>query len=300
MALKEITTDLLRESGGADGFFPTSVPGLIVMRSSVQIRPQCMLFGPAFCLIVQGAKEMAVGETRAAFREGQSLVIASEVPTAVHITEATAERPYLGIGLQLDLADLREVMERLPQPPGAPGDGDFELLIDAISEPIENCIVRLVRAAGRPHALPILYPSIMRELAYWLLTGPNGDKIARQVSGSATSQRIARVVRLLRENFAQPFKIDQLAELANMSPSSFFQHFKSATAMTPLQFQKQIRLLEARRLLIASRLTVAEAANRVGYESASQFSREYSRMFRLPPARDASHPHGAAPSRRAG
>lgn len=287
--LKEVTAALLEEVGGGDGLFQTRIPGLIVMRSSEPTRPECMLYRPALCLIVQGAKEMAVGKARAAYREGQSLIVTADVPTLGYIAEASPQYPFIGLGLELEPSGMREVIEQLARTPQPQANRRFELFVGQTSKPIEDCLIRLIRAAERPFAISVLHPSIMREIYYWLLMGPNGDKIAGQFGVSGPTQRIARVVHFLREAFTRPIRIDQLAELANMSTSSFHHHFRSLTSMTPLQFQKQLRLIEARRLLVTNGVSVAEAAFRVGYESASQFSREYRRKFGLPPARDNSY-----------
>jgi AraC-like DNA-binding protein len=151
---------------------------------------------------------------------------------------------------------------------------------------LADCVARLVRLAGTPKAVPLLYPSIMREICYWLLNGPYGGEIRKLASPETHVERIARALHRIRNNFSQTLRIDQLAEEARMSASSFHQHFKSMTTMTPLQYQKRLRLLEARRLMLSEAASVAEAAYQVGYESASQFSREYSRMFGVPPKRD--------------
>jgi transcriptional regulator GlxA family with amidase domain len=149
-------------------------------------------------------------------------------------------------------------------------------------------MLRLIRLLETPAAIPVLAPAALREVYYWLLTGPDGAAIARLALAEGNTQRIARAMTLLRDNFTRPIRVAELAEAAGMSPSSFHEHFKALTAMTPLQYQKQLRLLEAQRLLVAGDIDAARAAYRVGYESASQFSREYARMFGAPPARHAA------------
>jgi AraC-like DNA-binding protein len=147
--------------------------------------------------------------------------------------------------------------------------------------------VRLVRLLATPKAIPVLYPSIMREIYYWLLSGPNAGAICKIALPNGHTQRIADAIYVLRENFSRSIRIEELAATARMSPSSFHQHFKTLTSMTPLQYQKQLRLLEARRLMVSDAANVTRAALQVGYESPSQFSREYARMFGTPPKRDA-------------
>jgi transcriptional regulator GlxA family with amidase domain len=141
---------------------------------------------------------------------------------------------------------------------------------------------------GTPDAIPILYPSVMREICFWLLTGPNGGEVCKLALPTRHTRRMAEAIYFLRKNFVRPVRIEELAAAARMSPSSFHQHFKMLTSMTPLQYQKHLRLLEARRLMVAGGTSVTDTAYQVGYESASQFSREYARMFGLPPKRDAT------------
>ncbi len=287
IALREAAEALMAALEGSDGLFPTKVPGLIVMRASEPTRPQCILYRPALCLIVQGAKEMSVGEIGVTCREGQAVVVTQDMPTLIHITQATPERPFVGLGLELDPDEMREVVVKLTRSPRAQDDA-FELFVEETSKPIEDCVVRLIGAARHPDALSILHASIMREVYYWLLTGPNGDRISRQLSVTGAAQRIAEVVIYLRQSFTEPIMVEQLAERASMSSSSFHQHFKAVTSVSPLQFLKQLRLTEARRLMLMGSVSVARAAFQVGYESASQFSREYARMFGLPPTKDTS------------
>ncbi len=286
--LKEAAQELQKEAGDGDGLFRTRVPGLIVMRSIRPTRPQCIMYRPALCLILQGAKELVTGESGTIFREGQSAIVTADVPTLVHVAEATVGKPFIGLGLELSLNGMREVIEQMPEPIRAREKSISNVLVEETNEFIGDCVVRLIRAAEHPGAIPILHSSIMREIYYWLLVGPNGGRIATQASVSGSAKRIAEVVHHLRTTFTRPIRVDRLAELAKMSPSSFFQHFKAVTALTPLQFQKHLRLAEARRLLVMDGISVAEAAYQVGYESASQFSREYSRMFHVSPARDTS------------
>ena len=171
------------------------------------------------------------------------------------------------------------------------------MFVDALVSPVADCVARLIRLLDTPGAVPILYPSIMRELSFWLLTGPSGGRIARLALPSGHAQRIADAINVMREDIARPVRVEELAGAARMSPSSFHKHFKMLTSMTPLQYQKQLRLLEARRLMTADAANVANAAYRVGYESPSQFSREYARMFGAPPKRDVTALRTAAAQR---
>ena len=288
MGLKEAADQLLQGQEARDGYFETSVPGLIVMRSSKLTRPECILYRPALCLIVQGAKEIIVGDSRAYYSEGESLVITAEGPTLSQITTASSERPFVGLGLELSIAGMRDMIDELGSAHAPQSGSNFALFVDRTSQEIENCMVRIVQISRLPEAIPLLVPGILREIYYWLLKGANGERIARQICISGAMQRINHVLQHIREAFTQTIRISDLAEIAKMSPASLHQHFKSVTSMTPLQFQKQLRLVQAKHLLLTGGANVTEAAFRVGYESSSQFSREYRRMFGLPPSRDSN------------
>lgn len=245
------------------------------------------IYRPSLCVVLKGAKEILFGEDRLHYGAMQCLVVSMEMPASGRVVEASAEAPYIGITIDLDVAMLREVLEHLDTPPveaAGPGPCVFVAQIDA---PLADCVQRLIRMCQTPKAIPILYPSVMREICYWLLTGPNGADLCHLALPESNIMRVGRAIYFLRDNFAQTLRVEQMAEVAGMSLSSFHQHFKLITSVTPLQFQKQLRLLEARRLMVAEATSVEQAAYKVGYESASQFSREYSRMFGVAPKQDA-------------
>jgi AraC-like DNA-binding protein len=287
-SLKDDLIKYMDANGGGDGLFVTAIDGLFLMRSSTELLPQHILYRPALCITVQGAKQVVFGEEVFHYREMQALVVSVELPGIGRVTRATADAPYLGIVLQLDLGAMRDVMGDLDSPPKPRDDVGLGVFVDDLGGPLTDCVLRLIRLLKTPKAIPILYPLIMREISYWLLAGANGDEVCKLATPNGHTQRITEAIYLLREDFARPIRIEQLATTARMSPSSFHQHFKTLTSMTPLQYQKQLRLLEARRLMAVDGVSVTSAAYRVGYESASQFSREYGRMFGLPPRRDAT------------
>jgi len=189
--------------------------------------------------------------------------------------------------LGLDLAIMRSVAESLEAPPTASGEVGAGVFVTDFQGPLADCALRLVRLLETPQAIPTLYPVVMREICYWLLTGPHGGDIARMTLANSPSQRVIGAMHSLRDRFREAVRIEDLAAIAQMSPSAFHRQFKALTASTPLQYQKQLRLLEARRLMISNAVNVEAAAFQVGYESPSQFSREYARMFGAPPKRDA-------------
>jgi AraC-like DNA-binding protein len=244
------------------------------------------MYKPALCITVQGAKQVLFGDKLFDYGEMQALVVGVEQPGVGRVTRATLREPYLGIFLQLDLGILREVTAQLSPPPKPNGDTRMGVFGIEVDGPLADCIGRMIQMLETPQAAPILYPAIMRELSYWLLTGESGGEICKLVSPNSRTQRIAEAICLLRDDITRPIRIEQLADTAQMSPSSFHQHFKLLTSLTPIQYQKQMRLLEARRLMVEDGANVTGAAYRVGYESVSQFSREYARMFGTPPKRD--------------
>lgn len=266
--------------------FVTPIPGLTILRSDHEKRPDDRIFKPALCVVVQGAKWAIFGDRRIHYKAGQALVVSVETPAFGTVAEASPSEPYLGIILEFDLAIMREVMEDmedLPKPENSLEPGVF---VAEFGGALEECMVRMVRLLETPKAISMLYPSVMREICYWLLTGAHAAEIARMVLASGHDQRLLGAIHSLRDRFDHSVRIEELAGLAGMSPSAFHRQFKALTSMTPLQYQKQLRLIEARRLLASSETNVETAAFRVGYESASQFSREYARMFGAPPRRD--------------
>lgn len=286
--LKSTLRTYVESRGGGDGVFLTPMDRVVVMRNSRSPLPQQaqhVLYMPALCVVVQGAKQITVGEDVFDYAEGSALVVSVELPALGRVTKASADAPYLGMTIEFDVGLLHEVMEQLEPPPPQTGDG-LGVFIEHLSDPAYDCILRLARLLAKPEAIPALYPAITRELYYWLLAGPNGGEICKIARRESHTRRIADAIYFLRKNFTRQLRVEEMAEAAVMSLSSFHHHFKTLTAMTPLQFQKELRLLEARRLMVTQSASVTHAAYQVGYESISQFSREYARMFGAPPKRD--------------
>lgn len=271
--------------GGGEGYF--EVPGAAVrMIRSFHHMDNHFVYQPSLCITLQGAKQMHVGDEMLHYGPMQCLVVSMDIPACGRIVAASPVEPFVGIAIGLDVVMMREVLEQLDTPPVPSERTGRGMFVADVEGPLADCVMRMVRLTDTPKAIPILYPALMREFYYWLLSGPNGAELCKQAMPDSHMERIAKAIHLLRNNFAQTLRVEQLAEVANMSASSFHQHFKALTLMTPLQFQKQLRLLEARRLMTADAINVAEAAYQVGYESASQFSREYSRAFGVAPKRD--------------
>jgi AraC-like DNA-binding protein len=276
--------------------FETPVGNLLIMRSDHPKPPSHMISKPALCIVAQGAKWATFGGTRLVYRAGQALVIGVEAPSTGRVVEASPDEPCLVLAFELDLALMRSVADALPAldaPPAASEGTSAGIFVADFDGPLADCACRLVRLLDTPQAIPVLYPLILREIGYWLLTGPQGAEVARLTLTSGPSQRVIAAMHALRERFRETVRIEELAELAQLSVSAFHRQFKTLTALTPLQYQKQLRLLEARRLMISRAASVEAASFEVGYESASQFSREYARMFGQSPKRDAMALHHA-------
>ena len=273
--------------GGGQGLFPTPIDGVSILRSFQARMPMRQMYKPSICIVLQGAKEINFGGEVLRYGAMECLAIGMDLPAAGRVVEASTAEPYTGITIELDVAMLREVIEQIDAPAALAASSGPCLFVAQVDEPLAECIQRLIRLLETPKAIPILYTSVMREICYWLLNSPNGGELYKLALPETNAARVARAIFRMHAEMAQTLRVEQLAEAARMSASSFHQHFKALTSMTPLQYQKQLRLIEARRLMVIEDLNVAEAAYQVGYESASQFSREYSRMFGVAPKRDA-------------
>jgi AraC-like DNA-binding protein len=285
----QLTEAVLRYTDRQDGLSPfaTAIDSVFILRSDHPKPPAHRISKPAMCIVAQGAKWATFGDNRFEYRAGQALVVGVEAPSFGRVIEASPSKPCLVLVIGLDLATMRGVAEELDAPPEPSGDICRGVFVTDFQGPLEDCALRLVRLLDTPKAIPTLYPMIMREICYWLLTGPHGGEIARMSLANSPSERVMSAMSSLRERFSGPVRIEDLASIAQMSPSAFHRQFKALTSLTPLQYQKHLRLLEARRLLISSAVNVEAAAFEVGYESPSQFSREYSRLFGASPKRDA-------------
>ncbi len=272
----------------------TCLQGLTILRSDHQRRANHLLYKPSLCITVQGTKSATFGDRCHSYSAGQALLVSVEVPGFGTVTEASPTEPYLGVILELDLAILRAVASELAEPPRPSETLSRGVFVTDFDGLLTGCTLRLVRLLETPGAIPVLAPGIMREIAYWLLSGPHGREVVRMTLSNNHEHRILQAIYFLRNHFTASVRIGELAAIAHLSPSAFHRQFKTVTSMTPLQYQKQLRLLEARRLMTADSANVEKAAFQVGYESPSQFSREYSRMFGVPPRRDASLLRGIA------
>lgn len=270
-------------NAGRDGAAPTPIPGLTAIRAAARTELAYQIQRPLVCLVLQGAKHVMMGQQSLSFRAGDSLIITADVPTVSQVAEASLAAPYYSLVLDLDPA----VIAALATDMAAIEDADdAPVRIQSTDSCVADAALRLMRLLDRPAALPVLQSALVRELHYWLLAGRHGAAIRRLGLPDSRVRRVARAVALLRAEYAQRLPVDRLAMAADMSPSAFHQHFRAVTSLTPLQFQKQLRLIEARRLMLAEGVNASNAAYAVGYESVQQFTREYGRMFGKPPMRD--------------
>ena len=269
--------------------------GLMLHRESSPAEcAQHSISSAAFCVIAQGSKDVFLGDDRYHYDPMHYLLATAELPVASHITEATPERPFLSLCIKLDPALVSSVMVEAKYTSSHKRANVRAMNVSALDAGLLDAIVRLVRLLDTPDEAPFLMPLITREIVYRLLQGEQGDRLCHIALQEGKTHRIARAIKWLRKDFDQPLRIDDIAQELGMSTSSFHHHFKAVTALSPLQFQKQIRLQEARRLMLGEGLNAASAGYRVGYNNASQFNREYKRLFGLPPLRDVERLREAA------
>ncbi len=267
----------------ASGLARSAIPGLLAVRAFAPSGLQHAISKPIVCLVVQGAKNVTMGTTSVDFSAGESLLITADVPIVSQITAASLAAPYLSLVLELDQAVIAELGVQMG---AAPDGAHVPVRVDTTDTEVADTARRLLHLLDRPDAVPVLHAQLVRELHYWLLAGRHGPALRRLGWPNGPAQRVARAVALLRTDFARALPVERLAETAGMSPSSFHQHFRALTSLSPLQFQKQLRLIEARRLMLGEGASASTAAFTVGYESVPQFTREYGRLFGTTPVRD--------------
>ena len=249
---------------------------------------------PALCVIAQGSKEIRLGDNRYRYDPAHYLVATAELPIASQITEASKEHPYLGLVLTLDPTLVGSVMVEAGHPAPRSHSAMKAIDVSPLDAGLLDAVVRLVRLLDSPTDARFLAPLVKREIVYRLLTGEQGGRVCHIAALGGHTHRIAKAIERLRKDFDQPLRIENIARELGMSVSGFHHHFKEGTAMSPLQFQKQLRLQEARRLMLDEHLDAASAGYRVGYGDAAHFTREYKRLFGAPPMRDVARLREAA------
>lgn len=263
------------------GIAVTPVPGLLLVQIPTPTALEHAIVKPLVCLVLQGAKRVSIANRDHTFMAGDSMIVTTNTPTVSRICEATVAKPYLAVALELEstvIADLNVVMSTMDAPSKNCGEcPDTDL---------REAVFRLVKLLDRPGSLAVLQHQLVREIHYWLLLGKHGQAVGELGLPDSQVHRIGRAIALLRQAYTDHVPIERLAAEAGMGRSSFHKHFRAVTSVTPMQFQKQLRLIEARRQMLEKGKTASRAAFEVGYQSVSQFSREYARMFGVPPMTD--------------
>jgi AraC-like DNA-binding protein len=294
VALDELRA-LLARHARPDG--TTAIDGVLIGRAERAYLPATSRSGTVLALIAQGAKTLALGDRVYEYRAGQYLIASVDLPVTGHYTEASRQRPALGFGLALEPAAVADLL--LDTPPGAlprtRGAPSALAVSDAPAE-LVDAAVRMLRLLDTPRDIPVLAPMIKREILWRLVTGEQGETVRQLGLADSTVAQVARAVRWIRDNYREPFRVAEVAQLSGLSLAAFYRHFQAVTAMSPIQFRKQIRLQQARLLLAVHPDDVTGVGHRVGYDSPSQFSREYRRQFGVPPSHDAARLRRTAPA----
>lgn len=269
-----------------NGVHTTAIQSLFFMRHSDVTGPRYGVYNPSFCIVVQGAKEVWLAEERFRYSSTDYLVASVDLPVIAQITESSSDVPYLGVKLEFTPGQILEVLG-VSQVQTVPKENPKRaMFVSHMGPSLMDAVIRLARLLDNPEDIPMLSPLFTKEILYRVLQGQHGATLKQIAIEGSSTYRIREVIEYIMKNFERSFQIEELAELVNMGVSSLHRHFKDETAMSPIQFQKQFRLQEARRLLLSESTDAADVAFRVGYESPSQFSREYSRMFGSPPIED--------------
>ncbi|EAV43000.1 Transcriptional Regulator, AraC family protein [Stappia aggregata IAM 12614] len=273
------------DHGAGGDPFPVGAGSMTLVRQRQPTLIYPVVYRPIFCLVLQGEKQTYLGSQTVRFGAMQSLIVGLDLPAQARVVSASRTEPYVALALPLDMALIRELALEIDRP-GKSSPASGAVASGRADAAIVDAMRRLFELSQMPEAGKVLLPLLLREIHYWLLTAKHGAILRQVAEQDSHAARIARVIAGIRRDIAASLRVDDLAGDAGMSVSAFHAHFKELTGTSPLQFQKQLRLMEARRLLQAEKLSVSRAAFQVGYESPTQFSREYSRHFGLPPRAD--------------
>jgi Transcriptional regulator containing an amidase domain and an AraC-type DNA-binding HTH domain len=269
-----------------DGDHGTAIPALTLHRRSAPTEPLHCIYSLGLGVIVQGAKQVMLGGQVIDYSAGQSMLTTIDLPVIAHVARASLREPFLGLMLTLDSRHITQLVSGMDLNRRPSERASQSISVESLDEALIDALVRLVEVLDDPVLASSLAPLIQQEIAIRLLAGPHGMQLEHLVAAGSPSQQIAKAVTWLKRNFAQALRVDELAARAHMSTSTFRQHFRTITGSSPLQFQKQLRLQEARQLMLNQNIDASNASGIVGYESPSQFSREYSRLFGAPPQKD--------------
>jgi AraC-like DNA-binding protein len=279
-------TQYIESYTGRDGAVATAIPSLSFIRFSEVTGPVYGVYKPSLCIIVQGRKEVLLAQESYLYGPANYLVASVNLPIAGQVTEASPEVPYLALKLEFTPSEILDVLREYQMGVDKKESAKRGMYVSNLETSLLDAVTRLARLLDTPKDIKVLAPLIRKEIIYRVLQGENGGLLKQIALEGSSTYQISDVIQHIMNNYDKSFKIEELAEIANMSVSSLHRHFKEVTAMSPIQFQKQLRLQEARSLLLSQSADAADVSFRVGYESPSQFSREYSRMFGLPPIED--------------
>lgn len=284
-SLQALARQIEQWTGNANQY-TTAIPGLRLSRWCSPTQPASYTLNPSICLIAQGKKRVLLGEQAHLYDANHFLISSVDLPVIANIMEASEAEPYYGLVMELDLPEIAQLIvdSELSLPFDKAASKGIE--VGALPQPLLDAFVRLMSLLEEPASIKVLALVIKREIFYRLLTTEQGARLSQIVSASSHSHKIAKAISWLKLNFVRPLNVGELAAHTGMSKSAFYAHFRAMTAMSPLQFQKKLRLNEARRLMLTENMDAMATTFKVGYESPSQFSREYSRMFGAPPAKD--------------
>lgn len=285
---QEELAKLIDNYSGDDGVHPTAIPSLYLIRESIVTEPITRVNETSFCIVVQGKKEVLLAEERFRYGPGHYIVASVDLPVTGQVIKASSDTPYLALKLEFTPNQILEVLSDSDIRVGQKKNANRAMFVSKVEPSLLDAVIRLARLLENPKHIPVLAPLFTKEILYWILQGPHGESLEQMAIKGSNGNRISDVIEHIINNYDRSFKIEELAEVANMSVASLHRHFKEVTAMSPIQFQKQLRLQEARRILLVDSTDIADVAFRVGYESQSQFSREYSRMFGYPPREDSN------------
>ena len=280
---------LIERHVDGDGVQATAIPSLVFIRRSNVTEPNHGVYKPALCIVAQGAKEVWLAQKRFRYSPADYLISSVDLPVTSQVTEASSDVPYLSLRLEFTPGEILEVLRDSAIRVEPKENAKRGMFVSHLESSLLDAVIRLARLLDNPEDIPVLAPLFTKEILYRVLQGRHGMALGQIAVEGSNTYRIRDVIGHIMNNFDRSFRIEDLAEIANMSVPSLHRHFKEVTAMSPIQFQKQLRLQEARRLLLAESTDAADVAFRIGYESPSQFSREYSRMFGLPPIEDIKH-----------
>ncbi|HHF3150722.1 TPA: AraC family transcriptional regulator N-terminal domain-containing protein [Vibrio diabolicus] len=284
-AIEKLAKHIEKWANGANQY-DTEIPGLRFSRWATPTPPTSYTHNPSICLIAQGRKRVLLGEDSFVYDANHFLISSVDLPIIANIIEASEDKPYLGVIMELDLTEISQLIVDSELTFNQSKEAQKGIAVGELSEPLLDAFLRLIELLDEGQSIKILAPIIKREIFYRLLITEQGARLNQIVTAGSHSNQIAKAIDWLKNNFVKPLSVNELAAYSGMSKSAFYTHFRSMTSMTPLQFQKKLRLSEARRLMLTENLDAMATTFKVGYESPSQFSREYSRLFGAPPSKD--------------